>query len=141
MSHEEEINGLWTEFLSKVLSDEEDDEVIRAFGELTDTFLNDLNSEDFEINPPQWLKLMHIIEVLSEYADKHNGEVLPVQLVPQLEAGGVTAEYPLIYFSGKEIFDVAEMLCDTSAVSIDAKTDGTVCVSINVPHVFKRKAK
>lgn len=116
-----------------------DEEFFRIFGEVYDEYISSKKDEDYEINPPQWFKLLRVIKYFFDLAKANNGKVVPCHLMPRFENGGVTAYFNVIDFHANDIPTLCEMLSQVSSITIDATTDGYVCVSVSVPNVYIEK--
>ena len=116
-----------------------DEEFFRVFGEVYDEYISSKKDEDYEINPPQWFKLLRVIKYFIDLSKANNGKVEPCTLMPRLEHGGVTAYFRVLDFKVRDIPTLCEMLTQVSSITIDATTDGYVCVSVSVPNVYIEK--
>lgn len=63
----------------------------------------------------------------------------PLKPNPIKENVGITAYFTVFYLYGDQIAEFQKIVGDMSALSIDALSDGTVCISFNIPNVFVRK--
>ena len=79
------------------------------------------------------LELLSVI-VLPEYIASQFA--VPDVCIP---AVAVTATLPLIDLCGSALRKFGSILQYASALSIDALTDGSVCISLNVPDVYVPK--
>ena len=95
--------------------------------------------EDYEADPEQMKKLAAVYRFFSENAAKNGGFLDPLRLVPTEVNGGITAYFTVFYIAGDEIARFCEAIKNASALSIDSLDDGTVCISMTIPRVFKHK--
>ena len=118
-----------------------DEEFLRFVGRVYDDYLDELDDNDFEINRPQWLKMIKVLWYFTELAKKSNGTVEPCEVQPKIQHGGVTAYFTIVDIKADDIPKFCDVLQSTSAITIDATTDGRVCISVSIPHVFVKKTK
>lgn len=96
-------------------------------------------NKDYVVNEEQMRKFKEAYDFFIGLVDRHHGVVESVDLIPKEEHGGMTCELPLMYLHGTEMQDLSKIISYMSAISIDANTDGVVCVSFTVPNVFVHK--
>lgn len=123
-------------FDDRLLSNEE---YLRKYGEKYLEILNEANDDNYEINRTQWTKLLMILKYFNDFADRNGGSVEPCEIMPREEHGGVTAYFTVLDLREKDITKFCQMLMMSNAITIDATTDGRVCISLSVPDVFVRK--
>lgn len=111
------------------------EEYVKRLGQLYDKILHLREDDSFVINQPQMDKLIEVLNFFLDAADKCNGTVEPVKLIPKAEHGGVTATFVVFDIYGDDIQRYCDVMRHTSAITIDA-TDAGVCISITVPEVF-----
>lgn len=97
------------------------------------------NDDDYEFNREQGLKLFAAFEFFESYVRQYGGRVEPINLIPREENGGLTCYCTVFDFAGTEIQQFCTAILGASALSIDALSDGTVCLSMTFPDVFVRK--
>lgn len=123
-------------FDDRLLSDEA---FLRKYGEEYLKVLAESSDNDYEINRTQWTKLLMILKYFSDFADRNGGSVEPCEIMPREEHGGVTAYFTVLDLKEKDIVKFCQMIALSNAITIDATTDGRVCISLSVPNVFVRK--
>lgn len=69
-----------------------------------------------------------------------HGKIEPIRFSPSEENGGITIYAHLVYLRDMDLVDFCKVLLDASAVSLDATTNGEVCVSLVIPKIFKPKS-
>lgn len=111
------------------------DEVCRSAWELFEQEISSRDDADYGVNEVQMSKLARIYAFFVE----HGGEIEDFTTKPSLIHGGVTANFSLLYLDGDEINEFLRVLGTISSMSIDATTDGMVCISVTVPNVFYKK--
>lgn len=114
----------------------DDKEYVERLSKMYAKVLSLKENDDYVINQPQMDKLIETIDFFSNIAKKCDGELEPVNLVPKMECGGVTASFLVFDIIGDDIEDFRKVLGYVSAFTIDATTDGKVCLSITIPKVF-----
>ena len=117
------------------------DDFIYYFGQLYEQILNRRRNEDYEINPVQmdhFLSLLHFFQskVIPEYDDG----IEPFHLEAKEECGGFSADFCVFDIHGDEVQEFSRLISCCSAVSIDAKTNSQICISLTVPDIFTLKA-
>lgn len=116
-----------------------DEDLIREFWEAYEAELSGRNSEDYELNKPQFKKYLDVCRILTKAAEEYGGRVDPLRIAPAEEHCGITVYAPLYYFHNDSVLQLADALRGVSGVSIDCTTDGDVCISVVVPNVFRKK--
>lgn len=111
------------------------EEYVKRLGQLYDKVLSLRDDDDFVINQPQMDKLIEVLNFFLDTAEKSNGKVEPVKLVPRAEHGGVTATFVVFDIYGEDIQKYCDVMRHTSAITIDGTEDG-ICISVTVPEVF-----
>lgn len=101
--------------------------------------INSRDDRDYEVNPEQMEKFKEAFEFFVKMSDKYHGDITEVDLTPRRENGGITCELPLLYVYEENLITLSNIIKNMSGLSIDAKQDGTVCISFNIPHVFVHK--
>lgn len=112
-----------------------DEEYVAKLGKLYDKVLSLRNDDDYAINQPQMDKLIDVVDFFLDTANKSNGKVEPVRLLPRAEHGGVTATFVVFDIYGKDIQKYCDVIRHCSAMTIDSTDDG-ICISVTVPEVF-----
>lgn len=92
---------------------------------------------EFEVNIAQMEKYLKIYGFFMKLS-ADGGSIEPMNFEKNVTSGGITANFALIYLHGIELIHFAEILLEASAVSIDATTDGMVCVSLRIPDIFTK---
>ncbi len=116
-----------------------DEEFGRMFGAQYLDYLETQEDADYQINRQQWFKLLHVLSCFDKLATKLGGSLDKCEIMPKEMHGGVTAYFPMFELSISEIVEFCEVLKLASAVTIDATTDGEVCISLSVPYVYVKK--
>ena len=129
------------EFDEEQLEEMTDEEVCQVLGAQYLDYLESLNDDDFEINRPQWIKMLRVLKYFDDLTKRSNGTLEPCEVMPRIEHGGVTAYFTVLDIKETDIPSFCEALMQTSAITIDATTDGRVCISVSVPNVFRRKSE
>ena len=115
-------------------------EFARRLGILYNRVLSRRKDEDYIVNPPQMDKLIAIAEFFSDEAERLDGEMETIKLIPREEHAGVTTKFPVFDLYGERLQRFCELMKHTSAFGIDALADDEgVCISCTVPNVFIRK--
>lgn len=110
-------------------------EYVERLGKLYDKVLHLRNDDNYVINQPQMDKLIEVLNFFLDTAQKCNGQVEPVKLIPRAEHGGVTATFVVFDIIGDDIQRYCDVMRYTSAITIDSTEDG-ICISVTVPEVF-----
>ena len=118
----------------------DDFEFAKRFQGGLEKYLQETSDEDFTLNPPQALAFSTLVCRLKALAQKTDGTVEPIHLVPRLGYGDVTAYLPLLALQGEEVHKLCCALRCATAVTVDALIDGNICISITVPDVFIEKS-
>lgn len=116
-----------------------DHEFVANIGAKFEKILASRKDEDYKINPEQWEKFLNVLEFFVDLAEKNGGTAEEPVLQPKFEHGGVTAYFTVLDIHENDIPALCEALLQTNAITIDATTDGRVCISVSVPHIFVRK--
>ena len=117
-----------------------DEEFCALFGKSYFDYIEGLRDDDFEINQPQWLKMLRVLNYFYHLAKASNGTIEPCEVMPRGKHGGVTAYFTVVDIKSNDIPKFCEALMNTSAITIDATLDGQVCISVSVPNVFIPKS-
>ena len=112
---------------------------LKVFWEVVDAEMASRNDSDYEVNQPQMQKLIEAYSFFKRVVDTSGGSIEPFRISPKAIHGGVTAYYPLFYLNGDDLKKLATIVGNMSAISIDSMSNGDVCISYNVPNVFKKK--
>ena len=115
------------------------EDFLRNVGGLYEHFLASENDNDYVVNDEHFQHLLDIIEFFADICGKCDGSYEPCELSPKRRSGGVTARFYVLSLNGENIERFCELMKYTSAISIDAETDGKVCFSVTVPNVFVKK--
>lgn len=105
-------------------------------------YLNSVEAErdeDYEINRPQWIKMVEVLDYFYKLSAISNGDVEACEVQPKFMHGGVTATFTVVDLKECDIPEFCEALLKTNAITIDATTDGKVCISVSVPYVYVKK--
>lgn len=115
------------------------EEYVKHLGILYNEILNLRKDEDYVVNQPQMDKLVEVLEFFLDAAKRLDGSVEPVVLQPKEEHGGVTATFLVFDLAGEQVAKFCDVMRNCSAIGVDAKTNGEVCISCTVPKVFVPK--
>ena len=115
------------------------EEYVRRLAVMYNEVMKLRRDEDYVVNQPQMDKLIKLLEFFLDSAKELKGNVEPVELRPREEHGGVTATFLVFDVYGDKVQKFCNVLSACSAVSIDAKTNGEVCISCTIPDVFVHK--
>lgn len=97
------------------------------------------DDDDYEINRPQWIKMIQVLDYFHKLAKQSNGTVEPCQVQPKYQHGGVTATFTVMDLQEKDIPEFCKAIMKTNAITIDATNDSKVCISLSIPYVFRKK--
>ena len=114
------------------------EEYVRRLGILYQKVLDLRTDDDYVVNQPQMDRLMSIMEFFLDAAERLDGEVQPVKLIPREEHGGVTASFLVFDIYGDDVQKFCDVMRFASTIGIDATEDG-VCIECTVPNVFVHK--
>lgn len=98
------------------------------------------NPADYEPNAAQFEKLRKVCNFFKEMAESEEGASIELEdLIPTETTGGLNATFRVFDVWGDRMEKFREILQYVSAMSMDATTDGKVCISVTVPDVFVYK--
>lgn len=115
------------------------EEYVRRLGTLYSKVLDLRKDSDYIVNQSQMDKLVAVLEFFLDTAKALDGKVEPVRLKPREEHGGVTATFLVFDLFDDKVVRFCDVMKACSAITIDATTDGEVCISCTVPNVFIHK--
>ena len=115
------------------------EEYVRRLAIMYNEVMKLRRDEDYVVNQPQMDKLIKLLEFFLDSAKELKGNVEPVELRPREEHGGVTATFLVFDVYGDKVQKFCDVLSACSAVSIDAKTTGEICISCTITDVFVHK--
>lgn len=115
------------------------EEYVRRLGVLYNKILSLRKDDDYVVNQEQMDKLVEVLDFFIKASKKSNGKVEYTKLTPREQHGGVTATFIVFDVYGDDVQEFSKVIGYTSAVSIDATTDGEVCISVTIPNVFVHK--
>ena len=118
-----------------------DEEFCRLFARAYLDKMDTEKDEDYEINRPQWAKMIEVLDYFQRFAEKSNGKVEPCEVVPRFLHGGVTASFVVMDIKEEDIPAFCEAISKSNAITIDATSDCEVCISLSIPDVFRKKQK
>jgi len=122
--------------------DDEFDPAFKLIGELWGYIEEELASrknEDYEPVPEQMEKFTQAYAFFWKMSKKRKWEIEGISLEPKLETAGITVLSYAMDFSKAELDTLSEIVGNMSALSIDAKLNGQVEFSFNIPGVFRHK--
>ena len=115
------------------------EEYLAHLGSLYDKIMSLRKDSDYVVNQPQMDKFIEVLSFFRDTTKELNGRIEPVELIPREEHGGITAEFMVFDLSGDDVQRFCSVMQHVSAIDIDAKTDGTICIAVTVPNVFIHK--
>ena len=98
------------------------------------------NNDDYVVNQPQMDKFVKAYEFFCGIAAECGGVVEPPKIEPKRINGGITAYFTVFYANGEKLQELSEIVGDMSAISIDSMSNGDVCISFNIPEVFRKSS-
>ena len=98
--------------------------------------MEDVNTEDFEVNPDQMKKLSDLVEFFKKAAKDLGGKIESVSLDPSNPPSGVTANFVVFDLFGEDVQRFCDVIRSCSAISMDVNTNDEICISCTVPDVF-----
>ena len=107
--------------------------------QIYEELMRERKNEDYVINNIQMQKMIDAYNFFTKIAKEHHGIMEPFRIVPKEEHGYVTGHFPLFYLDRNDIKLFTEVTDYMSAISIDATTDGIVCISFTIPNIFVRR--
>ena len=117
------------------------DDFIYRLGQLYQQMLSRRRNEDYRINPVQMDRFLELLRFFRRKADpEFDLGIEPFHLEAKEECGGFSANFCVFDLCGNEVREFARLISCCSAVSIDARTDSQVCISLTVPDLFVPRA-
>lgn len=95
--------------------------------------------EDYEVNTPQMDKFAELYRFFIRISKENNCKLEPIRYSPKEEHGDLVVYFNLMYLYGNDVTEFTKVLSYASAFDISALSDGTVCMSMKIPNIFKRK--
>lgn len=92
------------------------------------------NDGEYDVNEVQLKKLENAYAFFMEH-----GENVELKVIPREINGGITAYVTVFYLNGDDLTTLSGIIGNMGALSIDATTDGQVCISFTIPGVFYKK--
>lgn len=130
-------------FLENLDNIENEDErytaLFRVFGKMYKEAMDTLNNDDFEVDPEGMKHFTDFASFIGHIAKENNGRVEFDIHEPKERIAGISAYFPLFWLTGDNLREFCKRLVWASAFSIDALTDGTVCVSVRFGGVYREK--
>jgi len=113
---------------------------VKDFARLYEDVKKRCNPEDFIINEVQVNKVYEVCAFLKKMADEDlDGNITEILLSPTDVGGGVTATFCVFSVYKETLSEFLKVMNYISAMTINATTDGKVCISVTVPGVFEFK--
>ena len=135
----DESLGFWG-FLDNITDeDERYATLFRAIDSLCKDELSKLNNEDFEIDPDGMKHFTDFSSFMAKIAREGNGRVEFDIHEPRENIAGITTYMRVFWLVGDQLRDFCQLLVWASSWSIDALTDGTVCISVRFSGVYQKK--
>lgn len=116
-----------------------DDEIISFAFEALNEELANRNNEDYEVNQPQMDKYTELYRFFIRIAKETHAKIEPIRYAPKEEHGDFVIYFQYFYLFDKDVQDFARVMSYTSAFDISVLTNGSVCMSMKVPNIFKKK--
>ena len=118
------------------------EDIIVYFAKLYEQILANRRNEDYEVNPVQMERFLAILRFFRGKVDPEFDEGFePFHLEAKEECGGFSADFCVFDLYGTEIQEFARLISYCSALSIDARTESQICISLTVPNIFIRRAE
>lgn len=115
------------------------DEQMRRLGAIYEEIMALRSDDEYAVNPTQLQKLVDVINFFLDIKEKDEDEDMKVDVSessPKYEHGGVTVSFWAFDICGDDIQRFCNVIRYTSALSIDATTEGFVRLSVTIPNVF-----
>ncbi|MBR3431359.1 MAG: hypothetical protein IKG87_14800 [Clostridia bacterium] len=113
------------------------DDYIGYFARLYELMISQRRNEDYEINPKQMDKFLDLLHFFrGKINPEYDEGIEPFHLEAREEHGGFNADFCVFDISGEEIPVFAQLISCCSAITIDARTDSQICISLTVPNIF-----
>lgn len=106
---------------------------------LYESELDKQDNADYFIVKDQMKNVIHAYKFFDKITKQNNGKVERFEIIPKEINAGITAYGNLFYFDSDEIHELTNILNHASALSIDATSNGTVCISFTIPNVYQHK--
>ena len=107
--------------------------------ELYEKEMQSRDNADYTVNREQMQKLIDAYGFFNKIAQECGGTIEPFRIVPKEVNGGITAYFRVFHIFGDNVARFCEVVRNVSALSIDSLDNGTVCLSMTIPRVFKHK--
>lgn len=116
------------------------EDYIGYLAQLYQQMISNRRNEDYEINPEQMDRFLALLSFFRSKIDPESDEgIEPFHLEAREEHGGFSADFCVFDLSGEEIPVFAQLISCCSAITIDARTDSQICISLTVPDIFVRR--
>lgn len=113
------------------------DEYVLRLGTLYDKVMSLRKDENYVVNQPQMDCLCKVLDLCMDTTVFYSSEIEHVNLTPKEECGGVTVAFILMSLNGRaQVQRFCDVMRVCSAICIDSRTDGKVCLSCTIPDVF-----
>ncbi|MDD2647430.1 MAG: hypothetical protein PHI27_11695 [Eubacteriales bacterium] len=113
------------------------DDFIVTIGKMFVETMENRKNEDYELNPPQFEKLMALYEFVKTLTTSGD-RIAPMKLEPKEQVGSIEADFIVFDVTGEKIQELARLMTACSVITIDV-TRGKVHMECNVPDVFVEK--
>lgn len=113
-----------------------DEKYVKRLAQIYEQVMSYRKDENYAVNQPQMDKLMEVLDFFNDIADKCDGEIVPIELVPREEHGWIMVKFVVFDIYGEEIQRFCDVMRCASAIGVDCETNGKVCISVTVPNVF-----
>ena len=131
------------ELLGNLENIEDDDErytaLFRAFGEIYQSAMAELDNDDFEVDPEGMQHFTEFASFITHLAKENNWRVELDLHEPKECIAGINVYFPLFWLTEGMLREFCKRLVWASAMSIDPLTDGTVCLSVRFAGVYRKK--
>ena len=115
------------------------EEFMRQLGQNMEREYSLLDNEAYVVNLPQMEKYLDVLSFFEKMAVKLNGEVDPLELIPEEISADLIAYFPVFNVYLENLQSFLEVMQYCNIFCLDSLDDGRVCISVSVPDVFVRK--
>lgn len=120
-------------------NEEEVTSFLSAAWELSEDYLSREDNADYEPDPIQVEKLAEAYGFFVNLALKNHGTVDPLSIIPKRRSVGISAYFYVLFIDDDQLADYCRIMSYSAGFSIDADLEGKVCISFNIPNVFRHK--
>lgn len=126
--------------VEEVLADEElvNDMLFDAW-KIYEHELNNRKNEDYYINKEQMSKVIRAYKFFDRITKENDDRLEEFKINPKEENAYITAYSYCWSFYNDDVKELLDILGCASGLSIDATSDGEVCISFVIPDVYRHK--